>query len=116
MPDLDAVAAAAWRAYWTDEAIKARILDEIELADTLARWRIRMAGLDIREAIDDWPRVQDIVRARQGGYQPLEQTPRPWRAEELDKANWRDDERPYSTDVPVSKRFHPVFAPRAVAA
>jgi hypothetical protein len=82
--------AAAWRAWWTPEAIRRRLLDEIELADMLARWRIRMAGHDIREAIDDWPRVMDIVLARKGGYQPLDRTPNPWPPESLDKATWRE--------------------------
>jgi hypothetical protein len=56
----------------------------------LARWRIRMAGHDIREAISDWPRVMDIVLARKGGYQPLDRTPNPWPPESLDKATWRE--------------------------
>ena len=63
-------AAEAWRSEGTDDAIRARLLDELEVADLLARWRVRMAGLDVREAIDDWPRVFDVVRARQDGYQP----------------------------------------------
>jgi hypothetical protein len=112
----DAQAAAAWRAYWTDEAIRARVLDEIALSDLIARWRIREAGHDFRNAIEDWPRVLDVQMARAKGYRPPERTPDPWPPESLDRDAWRDDEHPYSTNVPVSFRFHPVFAPRAVAA
>jgi hypothetical protein len=112
----DATAAAAWRAYWTDEAIAARLREELEVADLIARWRIRMVGHDIRDAIDDWPRVLDVQMARAKGFRPLDRTPDPWPPESLDRDAWRDDEHPYSTNVPVSFRFHPVFALRAVVA
>jgi Protein of unknown function (DUF2742) len=56
-------AAEAWRLDGTDEAIRARLLDELEVADLLARWRVRMAGLDVR-GTTDWSRVQEVVMAR----------------------------------------------------
>lgn len=110
------IEAAAWRSWWTDEAIEARFREEVAIADLLARYWVRMAGLDIREAIDDWPRVYDIVQARRRGYEPLDRTPKPWTAEDLDRDRWRDDAHPYSTDVPVSMRFRQVYPPRAVTA
>jgi hypothetical protein len=97
-------AAAAWRAYWTDDAIRQRTLDELEVASLIARWQIRMAGLDIREAIDDWPRVQDVVDARRRGYEPLDRTPNPWPPESLDRDTWRETDEP-SPHVPPEKRF-----------
>jgi hypothetical protein len=38
------VAAECWRTEGTDDAIRARLLDELAVADLLARWRVRMAG------------------------------------------------------------------------
>jgi hypothetical protein len=101
-------AADAW---WRDgqpDEIRRRLLAELDaaatLADLLARWRVRTAGLDVHEAIEDWPRVYDVVQARAKGYRQPERTPIPWTAEELDKANWLDDPNP-STNVPVPLRF-----------
>ncbi|MGH8774815.1 MAG: DUF2742 domain-containing protein [Jiangellaceae bacterium] len=56
-------AAEAWRLDGTDETIRARLLDELEVADLLARWRVRMAGHDVR-GTTDWMRVYDVVMAR----------------------------------------------------
>jgi hypothetical protein len=56
-------AADAWYAEGTDEAIRARLLDELEVADLLARWRVRMAGHDVR-GDTDWVRIFDVVQAR----------------------------------------------------
>jgi hypothetical protein len=57
-------AADAW---WRDgqpDAMRARLIDELADADLYARWRVRLAGIDIREAVDDWPGVYDVVQAR----------------------------------------------------
>ena len=56
-------AAECWRLDGTDEAIRDRLLDELAVADLLARWRVRMAGHDVR-GDTDWPRVFDVVTAR----------------------------------------------------
>ena len=76
-------AAEAWYAEGTDGAIRARLLDELAVADLLARWRVRAAGLDVPGAIDDWPRAMDVAQARAAGYEALERTERPWSADEL---------------------------------
>jgi hypothetical protein len=57
-------AAECWWLDGTDEVMRARLVDELATADLLARWRVRMAGHDIREAVDDWPGVYDVVQAR----------------------------------------------------
>jgi hypothetical protein len=57
-------AAECWRVEGTDEAIRARLLDELEVADLIARWRVRMAGHDVRGETD-WCRVHSVVMARQ---------------------------------------------------
>jgi hypothetical protein len=56
-------AAECWRTEGTDQAIRARLLDELEVADLIARWRVRMAGHDLR-GDTDWGRVFDVVQAR----------------------------------------------------
>jgi hypothetical protein len=56
-------AADAWYAEGTDEAIRSRLLDELEVADLIARWRVRMAGHDVR-GDTDWVRIFDVVQAR----------------------------------------------------
>ncbi|HET6918358.1 MAG TPA: hypothetical protein VFI46_02715 [Jiangellaceae bacterium] len=56
-------AAECWRLDGTNEAIRDRLLDELAVADLLARWRVRMAGHDVR-GDTDWPRVFDVVTAR----------------------------------------------------
>jgi Protein of unknown function (DUF2742) len=58
------VAAECWRQDGEPDRVRARLLDELAVADLLARWRVRVAGLDVRHAIDDWPRVLDVVMAR----------------------------------------------------
>jgi Protein of unknown function (DUF2742) len=57
-------AAECWRLDGTDEVMRARLLDELADADLFARWRVRLAGIDIRQATDDWPGVYDVVLAR----------------------------------------------------
>jgi hypothetical protein len=56
-------AAECWRQEGTAEAIRARLLDELEVADLIARWRVRMASHDVR-GDTDWCRVLDVVTAR----------------------------------------------------
>ncbi|HET6685595.1 MAG TPA: hypothetical protein VFH02_03605 [Jiangellaceae bacterium] len=56
-------AALRWLLDGTDDAIRARLGYELEVADLLARWRVRMAGLDVR-GTTDWSRVQEVVMAR----------------------------------------------------
>jgi hypothetical protein len=60
---LELVAAECWRQDGTDDAIRARLGDELEDADLLAPWRVHMAGHDIR-GDTDWVRVHDVVTAR----------------------------------------------------
>ncbi|HET6753777.1 MAG TPA: hypothetical protein VFH23_07480 [Jiangellaceae bacterium] len=62
-------AAEAWRRDGEPDAIRARLLDELDVCDLLARWRVRMAGHDVR-GDTDWVRVHDVVMARREGYQP----------------------------------------------
>jgi hypothetical protein len=57
-------AAECWRQDGEPDRMRDRLLDELAVADLLARWRVRVAGLDVRHAIDDWPRVLDVVMAR----------------------------------------------------
>jgi hypothetical protein len=83
-------AADCWWSEGQPEAIKARLRDEIEVADLLARWRVRMAGHDVRDSLDDWMAVLDVQRARANGYRPPPRTPRPWTAEDLDPTTWRE--------------------------
>jgi len=47
----------------TDDAIRQRLVDELETADLIARWRVRMAGHDVR-GTTDWTRVQAVAWAR----------------------------------------------------
>ena len=82
-------AADCWWAEGQPAVIRSRLLDEFEVADLLARWRVRAAGDDVR-GDTDWPRVQAIVIARAAGYVPPERTPRPWTAEQLGMSTWRE--------------------------
>ena len=56
-------AAMCWHRDGTDEAMRARLLDELADADLFARWRVRMAGHDVR-GDTDWARVYDVAMAR----------------------------------------------------
>jgi hypothetical protein len=58
-------AAMAWHTDGTPMALRLRLLDELAVSDLLARWRVRMAGHDVRGETD-WSRVQDVVWARRG--------------------------------------------------
>ena len=55
-------AAECWRRDG-DEELHVRLDEELHVADLLARWRVRMAGLDIRGDAD-WSRIYDVVQAR----------------------------------------------------
>jgi hypothetical protein len=57
-------AAECWRLEGTHEAVRARLADELAVAELFARYRVRAAGLDVRTAIGDWPRVFEVVEAR----------------------------------------------------
>jgi Protein of unknown function (DUF2742) len=57
-------AAEVWRQDGEPDRMARRLLDELAVADLLARWRVRMAGLDVHGVMDDWPRVLDVVMAR----------------------------------------------------
>jgi hypothetical protein len=56
-------AAECWRRDGAPDRVRDRLLDELQVADLIARWRIRMAGLDVR-GDTDWCRVFDVVQAR----------------------------------------------------
>jgi hypothetical protein len=55
-------AAECWRIDGND-AIRARLLDELADADLYTRWRVRMASHDVR-GDTDWARVYDVAMAR----------------------------------------------------
>ena len=57
-------AAECWRQDGEPDRVRDRLLDELAVAELLARWRVRMAGLDVR-GDTDWCRVQSVVMARQ---------------------------------------------------
>ena len=76
-------AAECWRLDGEPEAVRRRLDEE----DVLVLLRVREAGLDVHGRGDtDWVRIFDVVKARAGGYQPLERTPQPWTAEQLGRA------------------------------
>jgi hypothetical protein len=56
-------AALAWLLDGQPDAIRGHLRDELATADELARWRVRMAGHDVR-GDTDWVRVFDVVTAR----------------------------------------------------
>ena len=57
-------AAECWYQDGTDDAIRARLTQELADNDMLCRYRIRAAGRDVHEAVDDWGRVYEVVTAR----------------------------------------------------
>lgn len=77
------VAAECWRQDGEPDRVRARLLDELAVSELLARWRVRMAGLDVRQAVDDWPRLYDVVQARAAAYEAVERTEQPWSADDL---------------------------------
>ena len=83
-------AADAWWAEGRPSAIADRLREEVTIGDLIARWRVRLIGWDVREVVDDWGRVLDVQQARAAEYRPPERTPRPWSAEDLDPATWRE--------------------------
>jgi hypothetical protein len=57
-------AAEAWYRDGEADAIRQRIIQDLADNDMLARWRVRMAGRDVHEAVGDWSRVHEVVTAR----------------------------------------------------
>jgi hypothetical protein len=56
-------AAECWRQDGEPDRVRERLLDELAVADLIARWRVRMAGHDVR-GTTDWQRVQSVAWAR----------------------------------------------------
>ena len=82
-------AADCWWREGRPSVIADRLREEITIGDLISRWRVRLVSDDVREAVDDWPRVLDVQRARANGYRPPQRTAEPWTAEDLDPTTWR---------------------------